>query len=101
LNGERVLPDDRRTLEERGQRDLVRKRQGDQRCESHVRAATLNHTEMLAVNSGALRGQLLREPLLLADRPQTEPESLPRALDGALDRRSRPDLGRAVRAIRR
>ena len=88
-------------LEEDGERDLVRVRQGHERPEGGVGLAALDHAEVLGVDGGTFSRLLLRQPLLLPDGAKTEAETLPSALDGPLDSGARPDLGGAVRSIRR
>lgn len=90
-----------RALEEGHEGDLVREREGHKGAEGGVRLAAFDHAEVLGVDGGSLGGLLLRQPLLLPDRTQAEPQTLSSPLDGPLDRGPCPDLGRAMRSIGR
>ena len=89
------------SLEERGQGNLVGVSEGNERPEGCVSLTALDHAQVLGVDAGLLRGFLLGQPLLLSNRPKTQPEPLLGLDDGSLDGRPAPDLGRSVRAIGR
>lgn len=92
LVGGDASPEDGAALEERREGDLVGHGERHEGGEAHVRAAVLDHAEVLGVEASQLGGLFLRQAAFFPELSEPKAEAALGAFDGLFQGRAEPHL---------